>query len=119
MRFVFLPVSMRGQLGGDVRAALPGGLCELGERAVPVFDGDVADGEDTVEANDAQMIVNGDPSAAALWDVPPGDLVVDVHPAGPHHDVGGQETLIAEDHSVRAYLLDRRVEPQVHTAFFQ
>ena len=39
---------LRGQLGGDVRAALPGGLCELGERPVPAFAGDVADGEDTV-----------------------------------------------------------------------
>jgi hypothetical protein len=41
------------------------------------------------------------------------------HPLAHTHDVGGQETLIAEIYSVRAYFLDRRVEPQVHAAFFQ
>ena len=109
----------RLQLRGDIRAALPRGLRELGQRPVPALDGDVADREHTVQTVDAQMIIDGDPSAAALRDVPLRDLVVDPDTAGPDDDVGGQENLIPDDHAVGAHLLHRRIEPQVHAAPLQ
>ena len=65
-----LPLQHRLQLRGDIRAALPRGLRELGQRPVTALDGDVADREHTVQTIDAQMIIDADASAAALRDVP-------------------------------------------------
>jgi hypothetical protein len=69
--------------------------------------------------DDAKMVVDGDPSAARPWRTFHRATWSWTHPLAHTHDVGGQETLIAEIYSVRAYFLDRRVEPQVHAAFFQ
>ena len=65
------------------------------------------------------MIVDGDPAAAALRDVPLCDLIVDPHAAGPHHDVGGQEHLITENRTIGAHFLHRCIKPQVDAAPFQ
>lgn len=104
----------------DMFSCLDRGLRKL--RELLRVDGNITDGINIFEAVDLPMLIDGDPPALALRNVPVLDARVNSHSAGPHDKTRREELLLVvlhDDDAVFTDFIDFRVQPQVNIPLFE